>query len=115
MLNISMWPSNIGIKAGDNVTLQCQLKAAPLMYTEVEWLQNGSLVNKMKHHEVEKGGHILSILNITDFTQKDGGNYTCKCHYDRNKVTTKNDIVSNQMSVVIYAEGMHIAIALCIT
>ena len=71
-----------------------------------QWL---IIVNKMKHYELEKGGHILSILNITNFTQKDGGNYSCMCCYDRNTVTTKNDLISNQMSVVIYAEGMHVA------
>lgn len=110
MLNISVLPGKTDIKPGDNVTLQCQLKAAPLVYTVVMWLHNGSSVDKRKHFETEKGVNILSILKIANFTQKDGGNYTCFCLYDRSKVKTSKNITSNTVSVMVYGEdkGMNV-------
>ena len=108
VLNITVWPGNTNIKVGDNVTLQCQLKGAPMMYTDVMWLHNGSSVDKMKHFEIENGSEIFSTLNIADFAQRDGGNFTCYCSYDRNKVKTEEAIISNAMSVMVYAEGSYV-------
>ena len=96
-------PNGTSVRAGDNVSIQCQFNKVPISVTHVQWLENGLLMSTDKHHETEEEDGLSSIL--TTIIQNET-NYTCSCLL----VTTKKNVTSNSLSITIpVMKGMHIA------